>query len=476
MISKELKQKFKDSIAEYRRNRTVENFNKVLDCRAEIEDASVENDVDYVITTGSEASLGIRVPKDQGDRVPEILEEEQDMEIKGNDEDGNIILGYKGASVDAIEDSKKYKVENVTRQDGSVIQVVVVEREWIDNADQVANDLANKNPNLIISSSDDKRITLEDPNLEPGKPLQIKDGVFEKDYEIISTTNQNGQVEQVVRINKEWNDKSQEILEYLYKKNPNLRIVSETDTEILLNDPELEEGQPLIIKDSEEYNLEKVNNDKYNVLKNGEQKYELTKTHSGKWECTCPGFTYRGKCKHTSMLEDTLPKRRPKEELDNLMPEIREIFNQFGTEYNEETREGNWAVVGSYRRGKFTWKDIDILIECDTDTFKKVEEILQEDPNYKRTMSGSSIIRGNYHGYDFDVTRVTPGEWGSFLLYRTGSAQFNMHMRAIAKKLGYRLNEHGLFDSDGNRIAYATEEDIFNALGINYVKPQNREL
>lgn len=219
------------------------------------------------------------------------------------------------------------------------------------------------------------------------------------------------------------------------------------------------------IQDDAEYTLNKIDNKHYQVLKDGVPAYDLIQKQVN-WTCTCPGFKYRGTCRHLALLEPFLPKRRPISDIDSFLPELLKVFKGFQ----------RWEIVGSYRRKKSTVKDIDIIVECEKSEFTKVLARLEQDQNYTPTVTGTDIIRGKYQGFDLDVTRVVPGEWATYLLYRTGSASFNISMRSLAKKKGFSLNEHGLFNREtGEQISTPTEESIFEALGINYVQPQNRE-
>ena len=55
----------------------------------------------------------------------------------------------------------------------------------------------------------------------------------------------------------------------------------------------------------------------------------------------------------------------------------------------------------------------------------------------------------------------------------TGSKLFNINLRKKAKLLGYKLNEYGLYKNN-NKIKINSEKDIFEKLGLNYIKPKNR--
>ena len=60
-------------------------------------------------------------------------------------------------------------------------------------------------------------------------------------------------------------------------------------------------------------------------------------------------------------------------------------------------------------------------------------------------------------------------------LFLTGSQKFNIIVRGEAKRQGYKLNQYGLWQGD-ERIAGKSEEQIFDALGLKYVRPIDRSV
>jgi DNA polymerase (family 10) len=78
------------------------------------------------------------------------------------------------------------------------------------------------------------------------------------------------------------------------------------------------------------------------------------------------------------------------------------------------------------------------------------------------------------NGLQIDVRVVPVESYGAALNYFTGSKEHNIALRQIAQSKGWKLNEYGLFDGE-RRIAGATEEDLYAALGLPYIDPELRE-
>jgi DNA polymerase (family 10) len=70
---------------------------------------------------------------------------------------------------------------------------------------------------------------------------------------------------------------------------------------------------------------------------------------------------------------------------------------------------------------------------------------------------------------------VQKNSFGSALQYFTGNKEHNIELRKIALTKKYRLNEWGLFNSNGEKIAGTNEEEIYNNLGLTWIPPELRE-
>ena len=131
--------------------------------------------------------------------------------------------------------------------------------------------------------------------------------------------------------------------------------------------------------------------------------------------------------------------------------------------------------AGSYRRRKETVGDIDILAISD-----KPEEIMDHFVNFPEVEyihakgPTKTMVRLKI-GLDVDLRVVEEESFGAALAYFTGSKDHNIAMRELAMKKGWKLNEYGLFDEKGKKIAGKTEEEIYKKLDLECIPPELRE-
>ncbi|HLG24917.1 MAG TPA: DNA polymerase/3'-5' exonuclease PolX, partial [Candidatus Nanoarchaeia archaeon] len=133
-------------------------------------------------------------------------------------------------------------------------------------------------------------------------------------------------------------------------------------------------------------------------------------------------------------------------------------------------------IAGSVRRMKETIGDIDILVTSKNSTrvmdfFTKMKIIADV---IAKGETKSSVKLKN--GMQADL-RVIPDEiFGAGLMYFTGSQQHNIVLRRIAIQKGMKLSEYGIFENKKNkRIAGATEPEMYEKLGLDYIEPEMRE-
>lgn len=75
-----------------------------------------------------------------------------------------------------------------------------------------------------------------------------------------------------------------------------------------------------------------------------------------------------------------------------------------------------------------------------------------------------------------DLLNTAPGNFGTLLLCRTGSKEHNIYLVEHAKRQNLRWNPYrGLIDAHGTVVASETEADIFKALNLPWIKPEDRE-
>uniref|UniRef100_A0A4W5K7M2 DNA polymerase n=1 Tax=Hucho hucho TaxID=62062 RepID=A0A4W5K7M2_9TELE len=160
-------------------------------------------------------------------------------------------------------------------------------------------------------------------------------------------------------------------------------------------------------------------------------------------------------------------------------------------------------ACGSYRRGKDTCGDVDVLIshpdgKSHRGVFSKVLQSLhqsgflmddlvshKESGEQKKYMGVCRLPGPGRLHRRLDIIVVPYGEFACSLMYFTGSAHFNRSMRALAKTKRMSLSEHSLNSNvlrqgslkvyGGTPLPTLTEKDVFTHLGIPFREPQERD-
>jgi DNA polymerase (family 10) len=89
---------------------------------------------------------------------------------------------------------------------------------------------------------------------------------------------------------------------------------------------------------------------------------------------------------------------------------------------------------------------------------------------------GTKAVVRHREGLQVDLRVVAPGSFGAALAYFTGSKQHNIRVREMGVKRGLKISEYGVFRvKSGRRIAGATEEEVYAAVGLPWIPPELRE-
>lgn len=181
-----------------------------------------------------------------------------------------------------------------------------------------------------------------------------------------------------------------------------------------------------------------------------------------------------------------LQQRIPRNEITSMKKVLQKEIKNINTNLIFE-------ICGSYRRGVQTCGDIDVLLTHPKYTkdiskqkflqqvVKRLKEIgfiidsLTSD-GVKKYM-GICRIDSSPCARRIDIRCVDYSAFYTGLLYFTGSRNFNIIVRNKALEMGYSLNEYSLTNKETDKkIILQSEEELFNILKIDYVKPTDRDI
>ena len=133
-------------------------------------------------------------------------------------------------------------------------------------------------------------------------------------------------------------------------------------------------------------------------------------------------------------------------------------------------------LAGSARRGADAVKDLDIIATA-SDTAALARVLTELDVVESTSVPGENAARARTHsGMEIDLRVVEPDQFGNLLQHFTGSKEHNLALREAAVRKGLHVSEYGIVDdASGETYRCATEEEVYERLGLAWIPPELRE-
>ena len=165
---------------------------------------------------------------------------------------------------------------------------------------------------------------------------------------------------------------------------------------------------------------------------------------------------------------------RPKPRV--LLSQALEVGEQLVEALREHPAAIRVELAGSARRMADTCKDLDIVAAAKDP--RALADAFCELPWLDETSSpGEAGARSlTHHGIPVELRIVPEGNFGNLLQHFTGSGRHNEALRTAAVRRGLHVSEYGVADDEsGETHACATEEEVYELLGMQYIEPELRE-
>src|SRR4051812_8569458 len=134
------------------------------------------------------------------------------------------------------------------------------------------------------------------------------------------------------------------------------------------------------------------------------------------------------------------------------------------------------VLAGSARRWAESCKDLDFVATANDP--EALAEAFADLPliGEVHTKAAAGVKAVTHNGLPIDLRIVPPENFGNLLQHFTGSGKHNEALRTEAVKRGFHVSEYGVID-DSTEITHAcaTEEEVYELLGMQYIPPELRE-
>lgn len=183
-----------------------------------------------------------------------------------------------------------------------------------------------------------------------------------------------------------------------------------------------------------------------------------------------PGMGAKSEAKVIAGIE-SLARRTTRIPLGRAWPTAQELLAQLRQVPGVAAAE----AAGSLRRMRATVGDLDLLAAA-SDSAAVMEAFINH-PLVARVLgkgeTKSSVEYAN--GLRAQLWVHPPERFGTALQYATGSKDHNVRLREMALKKGLSLSDQSFLREDGSEILCATEEQVYEFLGLPWIPAELRE-
>jgi DNA polymerase (family X) len=161
-----------------------------------------------------------------------------------------------------------------------------------------------------------------------------------------------------------------------------------------------------------------------------------------------------------------------------LLSKVKPIAEELAEALREHPAANQVEVAGSVRRWGETCKDIDLIATAEEP--EALAEHLATHPLIAAagTPTANGLHAQTHNGVSVDLRIVAPTAFGNLLQHFTGSKAHNVQLREEAVARGLSVSEHGITEkNESGDVVHkcATEAEVYERLGYEYIEPELRE-
>ncbi|MGN6587980.1 MAG: DNA polymerase/3'-5' exonuclease PolX [Solirubrobacterales bacterium] len=159
-----------------------------------------------------------------------------------------------------------------------------------------------------------------------------------------------------------------------------------------------------------------------------------------------------------------------------LLSKVKPIAEDLAAALREHPAAEQIEVAGSVRRWAETCKDIDIIATAEEPAALAAHLAGHPLIAAAGTPGPNGVRAQTHNGVSVDLRIVPPAAFGNLLQHFTGSQAHNVQLREEAVARGLSVSEHGITETEsGETRTCATEAEVYERLGYDYIEPELRE-